>query len=445
MGKVYSSQNGVMRGRIGSTIYRKGQRAVVASQYQPQVSNPRSLGQAVQRCAFATATAAQAALASIVDHSHYGLSDKRANLQRFVQQNAEMLRGSIIGNMTEGAPFWGLLNIKGVRGIQPAPYKISEGTLPFQPASELSASSVTIPSVDSQDWEDTLTTQAEYEAILAAFGLVPGDQISFIGIYYAGYYSGQYGEAKNMACHVLRSRVTFATTLPSGFDGAFIVNGKFNDALITRSEGNMVVDGSNYGHIKFADARQGNDDTLVAACVVRSQLDVNGRYNYSSTSMLCGSSIPGYMFPAPADIVTSFTNQPTEDVSERPFLDNPGRPFVGSDVSAAVISVEVDGLPNAFNPASEPEFEASGIDTMPTSLYLRFAYNAVQQTSPNLVSAGDTDNLVSFAGQTVNKSGEVSIEDSTLKFGLIFSDQNTGSMLVLGGYGILPSGQRFEF
>lgn len=444
MGKVYSSQNGVMRGRIGSTIYRKGQRAVVASQYQPQVSNPRSLGQAVQRCAFATATAAQASLSSIVDHSHYGLSGKRANLQRFVQQNAELLRGNIIGNMSEGAPFWGLVNIKGVRGIQPAPYKISEGTLPFQPASEFDSSKVTIPGVDSQDWEETFTTQAEYADVLAAFGIVPGDQLSFIGIYYAGYFSGQYGEAKNLACHVLRSRVTFVTSLPEGFNGSLVVNGKFNEALIARSEGSMVVDGSNYSHIKFGDARQGNDDTLVAACVVRSQLDINGRYNYSTTSMLCGSSIPGYNFPAPADIVQSFTNQPTEDVSERPFLDNPGRPFVGSDISSSAVAVEV----NPPLPAVVTTENASlvlSIDAQPESLVLKFrenGYTNIVSTS-NLVGATAGTVIADFgSGRVVKLVAAPYVDEDTVVVEVVCELTNA---LLVGGSGTLAGGRAFTF
>lgn len=436
-----------MRGRIGSTIYRKGQRAVIASQYQPQVSNPRSLGQAVQRCAFATATAAQAALSSIVDHSHYGLSGKRANLQRFVQQNAELLRGNILGSISEGAPFWGLLNIKGVRGIQPAPYKISEGTLPFQPASAFDASKVTIPSVDSQDWEDTFSTQAEYEAVLAAFGIVPGDQLSFIGIYYAGYYSGQYGETKNLACHVLRSRVTFVTTLPTGFDGAFIVDGKFNEALITRSEGGMVVDGSNYGHIKFGDARQGNDDTLVAACVVRSQLDINGRYNYSTTSMLCGSSIPGYNFPAPADIVTSFTNQPSEDVSERPFLDNPSRVLVGSNVVASIAAsgtVAGEAMPTML---TDDGIQISGLPSQPSTLFVNVRAAGVDAVSTDLVSLAE-DGAIFPAAATGEPlygwyKGTTSWQNGT--FVCNITTAGSDIVIAMGGYGTLADGTRFTF
>lgn len=436
-----------MRGRIGSTIYRKGQRAVIASQYQPQVSNPRSLGQAVQRCAFATATAAQAALSSIVDHSHYGLSGKRANLQRFVQQNAELLRGNIIGNMSEGAPFWGLLNIKGVRGIQPAPYKISEGTLPFQPASAFDASKVTIPSVDSQDWEDTFSTQAMYEDVLAAFGLVPGDQLSFIGIYYAGYYSGQYGETKNLACHVLRSRVTFVTTLPTGFDGALIVNGKFNEALIARSEGSMIVDGSNYGYIKFGDARQGNDDTLVAACVVRSQLDINGRYNYSTTSMLCDSSIPGYVYPAPADIVTSFTNQPSEDVSERPFLDNPNRVLVSSNADASIAAsgaVAGEALPTLL---SDDALQIDGLPSQPSTLYLNVRAAGEDGVSANLMSLNNGDEMFpgATAGTPLNGWIFASINFEGDSLTVAINDTSANNVILMGGYGTLADGTRFTF
>lgn len=333
MGKVYSSQNGVMRGRIGNTIYRKGQNATVASQYQPQVANPKTLGQSAQRAVFATVSQALAAMRSIVNHSHYGVNGSRQNEQRFVEQNIAQLRGLVVGNIQGNVPYDGVLNLKGAKGIQPAPYIISEGTLAFPRVDEVTPSSAKLPISSELDLIDTILNQQDFENALGVLGLHAGEQLSFIGVYdtatIAAQFEGSDGVVQNFGQVVYASRITFVEQLPADFDGDLVkqVSGQiyqWNPQVIARSEGEMriTINGTDFRHLVLGDGRQGNDDTLSCAAIVRSARDLNGRYNYSNAQMMARPT-SGTSFPRAINYVESYMAGATVELGERPFLNNP--------------------------------------------------------------------------------------------------------------------------
>lgn len=335
MAKIYSSQNGNMRGRIGNTVYRKGQRATIGSQYQPQVANPKTQSQAIQRAAFATAAAAMAGLKSIVDHSHEGISSKRENLQKFIRENAKLLAGYI--KLHGVTPYLGSLNLKGVAGIQPAPYLVSTGSVPslsFELASATGGgfSGLALPEVATSELSATISTQSGYEDALALLGLVPGDQLSVIQIMTnnvpsGSYYDTEEGTIQNISCHVLASRVTFKTSLPEGFSGTLIDDMQFNSALIERSEGNLKVATAtataNHTKPLIYDGRGIEYQSQAAGCLIRSQVDLNGKYSYSLTYMAVNGEFPD----ADAIVRSYMPVEATADGSDK-FLDNPALPFV---------------------------------------------------------------------------------------------------------------------
>lgn len=294
MAKLYSPLGGVMRGRVGSTVLRKGQRAVVASQYQPQVSNPRSYAQAVQRCAFATATAAQKALYDIVDHSFEGLSTRRENLQEFVRVNSKKIAALIKANASSTAF---VLNLKGVSGLQLAPIQISRGSLAAPSGWEVSA---TIGVTKAISYGNAALTAESYAAALRElFGCAPGEQFSVVAVLaHVGVTSGAYtpssgGVVRNVFTEVAKFRATFVEELPG--DGLFLFNedGTLNASLLSSSEGDfsikaVAVDaGSGFAALQVEIARDLDDGSVVcvgAAAVVRSALSERG-YLYSSSAL----------------------------------------------------------------------------------------------------------------------------------------------------------------
>lgn len=326
MARVYSPLAGKVRGRVGSTVFRNGQNATVAAQYNPQVANPKTAAQAVQRAAFATATTAQSALIDIVDHSHEKLTSRRENLQRFVSQNTELVRAGILtdynGAETNIRPV-----LKGAKVIVPNAYIISEGSLLF-PRTEWVHEETAVGFPLQGTIPETISTDEQYAQALAAIGLLPGDQISLVAIIrdpntILASFEVDGEEFYNFACEVVRARVTFVSSLPDSFSGSLFTNGVFNPALIAKQEGHMLaqvseVSGANWLHIESPLA-DGQQYLLDAAVLIRSQ-ETSSRVAYSNGRMIT---------TAEADLNTawpmarSYMGGATVRLGAQPFLDNP--------------------------------------------------------------------------------------------------------------------------
>lgn len=330
MARVNSSLAGKLRGRVGSTVFRNGQRSTVAAQYNPQVANPRTAAQAVQRAAFATATTALSAILNIVDHSHEKLTSRRENLQRFVQQNTELIRAGILadynGNGSSIRPV-----LKGAKVIVPNPYIISEGSLLFPRTQWVSeGSAVGFPLNGSIP--ETITTNMQYTEALAAIGLLPGDQFSLVAIIsdpnviVASYETAE-GQFNINACEVVRSRITMKTSMPEGFTGTLIANGVFNPALIEKSEGQMIAEVTTKGNASWlsisSPVADGVQYELSAGVLIRSQ--VNGsRVAYSNGRMVTNSESESNVA---WQMATSYMDGATVRLGVQPFLDNPEESF----------------------------------------------------------------------------------------------------------------------
>lgn len=119
---------GKARGKVGSVVLSKGRRGEMISRaYQPQVLNPKSSSQVLQRALFASATIAGSKLSDLVDHSFDGIKEGQANRNEFVRLNTNALRALAVsdGQATVN-PF---VSAKGSGMIKPAPWILSNGSL----------------------------------------------------------------------------------------------------------------------------------------------------------------------------------------------------------------------------------------------------------------------------------------------------------------------------
>lgn len=314
-----------MRGRLGDAVLRKGQKSTVAGKYQPSVANPKSHAQAINRCAWATASQAASALRSIVDHSFEGVRGKRENLQRFMRLNRNLLASSIVASDAPAASF-AQLCIKGCPSIVAAPYIISQGSLPTMSGWSCDDYGA-VKSGDFSGLVNLLSSQAEYERSLSLLGLRPGDQLSLIAIIesdaVAIAFESSEGQVENHFSYVSAARVTFKSQLPPSFAGSLIdpSTERFNAALIDRSEGDLHIQISS-GSSPSVVLQLGDivSAALTACAVVRSQLDVNGDYLYSPQVMVLNS---GAEKSVTSLVLESY--EPVANVTEgsRFFLDNP--------------------------------------------------------------------------------------------------------------------------
>lgn len=436
MARIYSSQNGVMRGRIGSTVYRKGQNATTAAQYQPQVSNPKSDAQCIQRAAFATAVQAQSALASIVDHSHKSLSGKRANLQRFVKDNTASLRAILLNAYAgENTPEV-IMNLKGVPGIQPAPYKVSEGSLPFRPTIWVGDSDTEAGINISGSIATGINSQETYAAVLRNMGLAPGDQLSLILIVSAGELAGSYNPVgthlyKNYQCHVLASRVTFKAQIPDDFSGELTTDNRWNPDLVVTEEGDMAIgDSTTAAILALTDGRLMDGEKVLAAVVVRSALDINNKYDYSTSTMVASGWDGSDMSPDWA--ARSYGPGQSVRLGDQPFLDNPVQTQSTSVSPSASIRAlfEDEEMPTPI--ASNGGSLVLPVPAMPTSVRLNLRYNNVQAMSSNLIGAGAGTAVCTFADDTKLNVTDAGVFDAENGFSIQLASSGA-DITLLGG------------
>lgn len=119
---------GKARGKVGSVVLSKGKRGEMISRaYQPQVLNPKSSSQVLQRALFASATIAGSKLSDLVDHSFDGIKEGQDNRNEFVRLNTNALRAlAKIDGQASVNPF---VSAKGSGMIKPAPWILSNGSL----------------------------------------------------------------------------------------------------------------------------------------------------------------------------------------------------------------------------------------------------------------------------------------------------------------------------
>lgn len=439
MARVYSSQNGVMRGRIGSTVYRKGQNATTAAQYQPQVSNPKTDAQCIQRAAFATAVQAQSALSSIVDHSHKSLSGKRANLQRFVKDNTASLRAILLNAYAgENVPEV-IMNLKGVPGIQPAPYKVSEGSLPFRPTIWISGSDTEAGINISGSIATGINSQETYAAVLRNMGLTPGDQLSLILIVSAGELAGSYNPVgtslyKNYQCHVLASRVTFKTQIPDGFSGELTTDNRWNPDLVVTEEGGMAIgDSTTAAILALTDERLMDGEKVLAAVVVRSALDINGKFDYSTSTMVASQWDAFDMSPDWA--ARSYGPGQSVRLGDQPFLDHPVE--AGRVEAPAAANTLTSNAPMAVTQQGGQLYVS--LPSEPSSLILNVRFGGIDYTSNNVVGAAPNSVLVQFAEQKSLKLAEYQYDEaeSYIDMSVEGAEATEGGAVVLGGRAVI--------
>ena len=119
---------GKARGKVGSVVLSKGRRGEMISRaYQPQVLNPKSSSQVLQRALFASATIAGSKLSDLVDHSFDGIKEGQDNRNEFVRLNTNALRA--IAKSEGQATVNPFVPAKGSGMIKPAPWILSKGSL----------------------------------------------------------------------------------------------------------------------------------------------------------------------------------------------------------------------------------------------------------------------------------------------------------------------------
>lgn len=180
---------GMARGKVGDVVFSRinGQQVTRARNRAPR--NPMTVAQMVQRIILNTSSKAYSLLQELTNHSFEGKAEGMENQQEFMRVNVAMLRevcARILAQPTvenmEDPDVSGVehFNYKGDYLPVVNPYVISQGTLPsvelLKPSADRWAQQVKLNGIASS--ADSVT----YSQAVAALGLLPGDQLTFVAL-----------------------------------------------------------------------------------------------------------------------------------------------------------------------------------------------------------------------------------------------------------------------
>lgn len=166
---------GQARGKVGSLVFSRQNGKQVTRAKAESVRNPQTEKQVVQRIILNTISQAYSRMAAITDHSFEGKSNPSENMAAFMKRNMNDLRTKISRAVEAGDSFEDITNFApiGTANFVYNPLVISMGALPKVP----------VISVTSGTGAKTAAVTANtYQAVIDAFNLQRGDQLTFVDI-----------------------------------------------------------------------------------------------------------------------------------------------------------------------------------------------------------------------------------------------------------------------
>lgn len=314
---------GHARGKVGSVVFSRLNGKQITRALAESVKNPRTDGQNVQRAIFATVNGFASAVRDIVDHSFQSYKEGSVSVNRFVSINVKKLRelylsGAAVDIMPKG------------EGLPYAnPYRFSIGSLGVQRLFIGTSGTARHFSVyQEQDWEGNIVDTAQMQACIPAFA--PGCEVAVIKVYYN----------ENEHFHfVTKDRAVFKSSFEgidpggeivtsSGIDTSYLDMNKTTDETILR-----LVGGSS-GNKILAVSENLNDaaaNSLVACVVIVSRKDSEGKWQYTTSDMVCdeGWSEAHDLTAA----INSYGNATKADATSDQYLQQSSQEQQGGDVT----------------------------------------------------------------------------------------------------------------
>lgn len=281
---------GQARGSVGDVTFTHIDGVQVARARNRSPRNPRVPSQMLQRIVLNSASKAYSLMQAIVDHSYEGVAGRARNQQRFMTINTAALRdklADVIADPTEQnalASTATSYSFKGDFYPQLNPFVISEGTLPRQLVTCLSASNP----VFVLRMPVNPATVLSYADVVQALDIQQGDQLTFIGL------GHQYGSEDN---YDQVSAFAFARVImePAGGDMSINFLGdddRPNDPN-SKNQGDVSLSiasdaSGNYLEFSFTSMTNTNSETIpsmVGAAVILSRFE-SGRWRRSPQSIV---------------------------------------------------------------------------------------------------------------------------------------------------------------
>lgn len=268
---------GHARGKVGSVVFSRLNGKQITRALAESVKNPRTDGQNVQRAIFATVNGFASAVRDIVDHSFQSYKEGSVSVNRFVSINVKKLRELYLSGAAcdimpkgEGLPYAN-------------PYRFSIGSLGVQRLFiGTSGTARHFAVYQETDWEGNVTDAAMLQACIPAFA--PGCEIAVIKVYYN----------ENEHFHfVTKDRAVFLSSF-EGITGDIVtangISTDYLDASKTTDATVLRLVGGSSGNKVLAVSENLNEaaaNTLTACVVIVSRKDSDGKWQYTTSDMMC--------------------------------------------------------------------------------------------------------------------------------------------------------------
>ena len=221
-------------GKLAGTTLYKGANGETIQREIVSPSNPKTVGQNVQRIVMSTVGAAYAMMKAICDHSFEGVKKGQETMSLFMSENIQKCRAAIEEMQSQGVSFLNMYSFVPVgmkHAFAPNQYLVAMGSLPRVTTTwvEDSESNINYPTIAA------LANKTTYGDVINALGLKRGDQLTFCTIKQGA----SIQESEFNFARVILDPTDPETFLPLTLDTAFLdENGKVNKPSV-RNEGNF--------------------------------------------------------------------------------------------------------------------------------------------------------------------------------------------------------------
>lgn len=296
---------GHARGKVGSLVFSRSAGQQVVRARAEVVKNPQTQAQMVQRIILNTISQAYSRMIEIVDHSFEGVAPGLASMAYFNSKNMDALRNKIKDGIAAGQSYDDIVAFSPLNSATfcPNDFLISKGSLPEIVAEYVLGGKAGISGI----------AENTYQAIIDAYGLQRGDQLTFITI------NGSYALGTEFHfARVILDPIN-ADLTPADLSTPFIANGAINKPN-GRNEGEFTSLEFSGSQVKFAMTQK----VLNGCAVIVSRKNADGVWLRSrATINAYDDNIVGF-YPSLQECLDALEDNGLAVLNQR-YLNNAGR------------------------------------------------------------------------------------------------------------------------
>lgn len=295
---------GHARGKVGSLVFSRSNGQQVVRAKADTIKNPQTQAQTIQRIFLNTIAQAYSRMSAIVDHSFEGIPAGQQSMSYFMKKNLKGIRERVAALVAEGYTLEEIFDFSPLNTdiFVTNEYVVAKGQLPeVKPVDCAIGAAMAMP-----------LTANTYQAILDAYGLQRGDQLTFMTLNETASDFSEFGFA----------RVILDPRTPNGdeapLSSPFIVGGAIN-LPNEKNEGSFSELAFSENGVEFGFSNY----NVNAAAIIVSRKGADGNWLRSNASFVYNESSAGSIYSLQA-CLDAFASGDLSVLSQR-YLNNAGK------------------------------------------------------------------------------------------------------------------------